>query len=148
MKNQTLLLTLLSISAFVVGCNQERTTAQKNNKLQTETKEAAQERTDYTFTQKGEFTEKMQSQLAEINQELDRLAAQLEKSGEAAKTEAKPKMQALREKADQLGKQLGEARNATESTWESVKDGSKKAYGELKESFQQARQWMSEKIAP
>jgi hypothetical protein len=43
--------------------------------------------------------------------------------------------------------QLDVARNATESTWDSVKAGSKKAYGELKDGFQQARQWVSEKIA-
>jgi ElaB/YqjD/DUF883 family membrane-anchored ribosome-binding protein len=79
---------------------------------------------------------------------LDQLAAKIEKSSDAAKAEAKPKLQALREKADQLGKQLDEAKNATESTWDSVKAGSKKAYNELKDGFNQARQWVSDKIAP
>lgn len=39
-------------------------------------------------------------------------------------------------------------KDATESNWESVKAGSKKAYGELKDNFNQARQWLSDKIAP
>jgi len=47
-----------------------------------------------------------------------------------------------------LGKHLDATRNATESTWNDVKAGFKKGYGELKDSFQQARQWVSEKIAP
>jgi hypothetical protein len=39
-------------------------------------------------------------------------------------------------------------KNATESTWESVKSGTRKAYEALKEGFQQSRQWVSDKIAP
>ena len=64
------------------------------------------------------------------------------------KAEAKPKLQALREQTAKLNKQLDEAKNATESTWNDVKAGVKKGWGELKDGFQQARQWVSEKIAP
>jgi hypothetical protein len=45
-------------------------------------------------------------------------------------------------------KQLDEARNATESTWGDVKAGFRKGYSELKDGFQNARQWVSDKIAP
>ena len=62
---------------------------------------------DYTFAQKAEFTEKMQGQLAEINKDLDQLAAKIEKSSDAVKAEAKPKLQALRDQAAKLNKQLG-----------------------------------------
>jgi hypothetical protein len=54
----------------------------------------------------------------------------------------------LRDEASGLNKQLDEAKNATESTWDSVKVGTKKAYNGLKDDFQQARQWASDKIAP
>lgn len=148
MNNRTLLCTVLTAAAFAVGCNKEGTTAQQLDKVQAETRQAAQDLKDYTFAQKGEFTTTMQAQLAEINLELDQLAAKIEKASDAAKAEAKPKLQALREKADQLKKQLDEAGNATESTWDNVKAGSKQAYGELKEGFTLARQWVSEKIAP
>jgi hypothetical protein len=47
-----------------------------------------------------------------------------------------------------LNKQLDEVKNATESTWDSVKGAFKKAYESSKEGFQQARQWVSDKIAP
>jgi cytochrome c556 len=148
MKHNKLAITVLAAAAFVVGCDKEPTTSQQIDKVQAETKEAAQDLKDYSYAQKSEFVAKMQSQLAEINRELDQLSAKIEKSSDAAKAEAKPKLQALREKADQLGKQVDEVKNASESTWDSVKAGSAKAYSELKDSFQQARQWVSDKIAP
>ena len=90
----------------------------------------------------------MQGQLDEINRDLDQLAAKVEKASDTAKAEAKPKLQTLRDQAAKLNTQLDEAKNATESTWGDVKAGFKKGYSELKNGFQQARQWVSDKIAP
>ena len=148
MKHKTLAITFLSATAFVVGCNKEETASQQIDKVEAKTKDAVLDMKDYTFAQKADFTEKMQSQLAAINRDLDQLAAKVEKSSDAAKAEATPKLQALRERSGQLNKQLEDVKNATESTWDSAKAGSKKAYNELKDGFQQARQWVSEKIAP
>jgi len=148
MKNKTLLITFLSAAAFAVGCNKEQTTSEQLDKVQAETKQAAQDMKDYTFAQKAEFVEKMQAQLAALNGELDQLAAKVEKSSDAVKAEAKPKLQALRDQTAQLNKQLDEVKNATESTWDSVKNGFKKAYESSKDGFNQARQWVSDKIAP
>ena len=148
MKNTTWFITCLSIIALVAGCDKEPTASQQIEKVKTETQAAASDMKDYTFAQKAEFTEKMQGQLAEINDDLARLAAKIEKSSDRVKADATPKLQGLREKADQLAKQLDKARNATESTWDGVKAGSKKAYDELKEGFNQSRQWVSDKIAP
>jgi methyl-accepting chemotaxis protein len=148
MKNKTLLLTLLSAAAFAVGCNKAETTSQQLDKVQAETKQAVQDMKDYTFKQKTEFVEKMQGQLAELNRDLDQLAAKIEKSSDAVKAEAQPKLQALRDQAAQLNTQLDEARNATEFTWDSVKSGFSKAYEATKDGFNQARQWVSDKIAP
>jgi hypothetical protein len=47
-----------------------------------------------------------------------------------------------------MNKQLDDARNATDSTWDSVKASSQKAWDGLKNDFTQARQWASDKIAP
>ena len=148
MKHNTLLLSILCTGAFVVGCNKEPTTTQQIDKAKEDTKEVAQDMKDYAFAQKAEFVEKMQNQLNEINRDLDSLAAKVEKSNDAAKAEAKPKLQALRDQTAKLAKQLDEAKNATESTWDSVKAGSKKAFNEVKDGFNQARQWVSDKIAP
>jgi hypothetical protein len=148
MKHNRLLLTFLSVAAFTVGCNKEQTTSQQLDKVQAKTEEAAQDMKDYSYAQKAEFTAKMQSQLAEINKDLDQLAAKIEKSSDAVKAEAKPKLQVLRDQTAQLNKRLDDVKNATESTWDSVKATSKKAYNELKDGFNQARQWVSDKIAP
>ena len=142
------ILLLAGVTALTVGCDRQPTTSQQLEAVQAKTKEAGQDLKDYSYAQKTEFVAKMQSQLTEINRELDQLSAKIEKSSDAARAEAKPKLQALREKTDQLGKQLEEVKNSTESTWDSVKAGSAKAYSELKDSFQQARQWVSDKIAP
>ena len=126
MKNKTLVIILLSIAAFAVGCNKEQTTTQQIEKVKTETKQAAQDMKDYTFAQKAEFVAAMQVQLDALNKDLDQLSAKIESSSDAVKAEAKPKLQALRDQAAQLNKQLDDAKNATESTWDSVKAGFQK----------------------
>ena len=148
MKHKTLAIAFLTAAGFTVGCKQEDTTSQQIDKVQAKTEEAAHEMKDYTFAQKAEFTAKMQSQLTELNRELDQLGARIEKSSDTVKAEAKPKFQALRDQTAGLNKQLEEVKNATESTWDSVKSGFKKAYESSKDGFQQARLWVSDKVAP
>jgi chromosome segregation ATPase len=148
MKNKTLLITLLSAAVIVTGCDKEQTTSQQIDKVQTETKQAAEDMKDYTFAQKAEFVKAMQDQLTTLDQDLDKLSAKIDSSSDAIKAEAKPKLQALRDQSTQLHQQLADAQNATESTWDSVKSGSQKAYDSLAKSFTEARQWLSDKIAP
>src|SRR5271154_3607011 len=148
MKNKILLLTFLSIAAFALGCGKEQTASQQIDKVQAETKQAAQDMKDYTFAQKAEFVAAMRAQLTALNQDLDKLSAKIDSSSDAVKAEAKPKLEALRDQAAQLNQQLADAQNATESTWDSVKAGSQKAYDALANSFTEARQWVSDKIAP
>jgi gas vesicle protein len=157
MKPTKLLITFFAVAAFAVGCKpaaeqsateDRNATAQQFDKVKKETKEAAQDMKDYAYAQKAEFVANMQGQLDTIKRDLDQLSAKVEKSNDAAKAEAKPKLEALREQAAKLNKQLDEAKSATESTWDDVKGGFKKGYSELKDAFQQARQWVSDKIAP
>ena len=145
---KTLFLTLLSAAVFTAGCNKEGTTSQQLDKVQAKTEAAAQDLKDYTYAQKAQFVEKMQTELAGLNRELEQLAARIEKSSGAVKAEAKIKLQALRDQTAQLHKQLDEVRNATESTWDSVKATSQKTFDSAKDGFQQARQWLSDKIQP
>ena len=148
MKHKRLVIAFLSVAAFAVACKKEETASQQLDNVKTETKAAAREMKDYAFAQKAEFTANMQSQLAEINRDLDHISAKIEKSSDPTKAEAKLKLQALREQVAKLNKKLEEAKSATESTWDDVKAGFKKGYSELKDGFQQARQWVSEKVAP
>jgi chromosome segregation ATPase len=148
MKPKALFLTTLAAAAFIMGCEKSDSTSRQLDKVQEKTAAAAEDMKDYTYTQKAEFVEKMQGQVTGLNQELDQLSAKIEKSSDAIKAEARPKLQALRDRMAQLNKQLDEAKNASESTWDSVKDGFRKTYESSKEGFQQARQWVSDKIAP
>lgn len=148
MKNNTLLITFLSAVTFAVGCDKEKTTAQQMETVKTETQQAARDMKEYTFAQKDEFVKYMQGQLTTLNQDLDKLSAKIETSNDALKADARPKLQALRAQAAKLNEQLAAAQNATESTWDSVKATSKKAYESLASGFSDARQWVSDKIAP
>jgi len=148
MKNIKSLVMFICAATFVVGCDKGTTTSQQMDKVQTETKQAAQEVKDYTFAEKAEFVKDMQAQLDALNQDLDQLSAKIDSSSDAVKAEAKPKLQALRDQAAQLKIQLDNAQNATATTWDSVKATSKKTYAALENSFTEARQWVSDKIAP
>ncbi len=148
MKPNILVVTFFSAVAFTVGCKEEESTSQQIEKVQTESKQAVADMNEYTYARKSEFVEKMQAQLAELNQDIDKLAAKVEKASDQAKAEAQPKLKALREQGAKLELQLVEVKNATESTWDGVKASSRKAYGDFKDGINQARQWISDKIAP
>jgi chromosome segregation ATPase len=150
MKNKTLIVTFLSIAAFAVGCKQsdQTTTSQQMDKVQADTTQAAQDMKDYTYAQKAEFVKSMQAQLDTLNQDIDTLSAKIDGSSDAVKADAKPKLQALRDQAAQLKVQLADVQNATESTWDSVKAGTKSAYASCAKGVVDARQWLSDKIAP
>jgi chromosome segregation ATPase len=148
MKNKTSVIVLLFLATFALGCKQEPTTNQQLDKLKSETKEVARNMKDYTYAQKAEFTKGMQTQLDALEKDLDKLSAKIESSSDTVKAEAKPKLQALRAQVAGLNKQLESAKDANESTWDSVKAGTSKAYDDLANGFQQARAWVSEKIAP
>ena len=148
MKKKILLMSVVSLGAFVMGCDKEKTTAQQIDKVQTESKQAAQDMKNYTFAQKAEFVKDMQAQLTTLNEDLDKLSAKIDSSSDAIKAEAKPKLQTLREEATKLNQELVDAQNATESTWDGVKEDSQKAYATLANGFTETRQWVSDKIAP
>jgi hypothetical protein len=60
--------------------------------------------------ERAEWVANREVRLAEINRDLCRLAARIEKANGAAKTEATPKLQALREQGAKLNTHLDEAK--------------------------------------
>jgi chromosome segregation ATPase len=148
MINKSLLITFLAVAAFATGCDKEKTATQQIETIKAETKEAAQDMKDYTYAQKADFVTSMQGQLNTLEADLYKLAAKLEKSSDAVKADAKPKLAALREQTANMKQQLIDSQNATETTWDSVKTASKKTWESLAKSFADARQWASDKIAP
>src|SRR5277367_527475 len=121
MKNRLLAITFAAVTAFAVGCKpaeNNNTPAQQMDQVKAETKADAQDMKDYAYAQKAEFVASMQGQLDALNKDIDQLSVKIEKSSDAVKAEAKPKLQKLRDQAAEMNKQLDEARNATESTWD------------------------------
>jgi ABC-type transporter Mla subunit MlaD len=152
-------ITFLLVAALAMGCTSKdknapvepkksETAAVQLDKVQTETKEAAQAMKDYTYAQKAEFLAEMETKLDEIREELDRLSAKVDKSTGAAKDYAKTQLDAVHKEWTKAKNQLDEAKDATESTWDNVKDGFNRSYDALKDSFEKTRQWLSEKIEP
>ncbi|HWN95391.1 MAG TPA: hypothetical protein VNT99_10195 [Methylomirabilota bacterium] len=157
-----LVVTCLSVVVFAAGCKPaaEKSAAEISvqtaaDNVETKTKDAAQAnknltqaKKDYAYAQKAEFVAEKQTQLAEIDRDLLVLSNKVETANDATKADAKPRLQILRDQSARLNKQLDEANSATESTWESVKSGSSKAYDDLKDGIVNARQWASDKLAP
>jgi small-conductance mechanosensitive channel len=158
MKTKPALISLLISAALIASCKPapdkpatqatEPTTAQQLNKVETATKDAAKEMQEYAYAQKAEFVTSMQAKLVDLNRSIDELSAKIESSSDRVKTEAKPKLAALREQSAGLTKQVDAMQSATEKTWDSAKAEAQKGYTALKEGFAQARQWISDKIEP
>lgn len=160
MKNTSWLLAIIPMAALAtlsVSCKPpEKASSDPTAKAvdqQIDKTKAAVDKADsnlstYTFAQKAEFLAVMEKNMAEVNRNLDELSAIIDKSSMAVKAEAKPKLLVLRSQADLLNKQLDNVRNANASTWDIVKATTSDAYDGLKSGVLQARQWLSEKIAP
>ena len=155
MKSKRIFITIFSVAAFAVGCKPTDSQPPANNppspqldQVKKETKEALQATKAYAYAQKAEFVESMKIELAALDKEIEALAVKVESSSAATKEEAKARLQALRERTAGLNKELDGVKDATESTWEDVKAGFKKGYDETKDAFNQARQWLSDKIEP
>ena len=103
---------------------------------------------EYTLAQKVEFSDMVKKEVAALQMELDALSAKVDTSAEAVKTEGQAKVKAVHEKMAAAKTSLGQLETATEATWEAVRTSVKQANSDLKDAFNQARQWASEKIAP
>jgi len=116
--------------------------------MKKETKDTVLATRDYAYAQKAEFAEKIRGELADLNQKIDDLSAKIENSTADTRAEAKEKLAAMREKANHLNEQLDQVKDSTETKWEETKAGIQKGWNELKDSVDQSRQWLADKIAP
>jgi hypothetical protein len=102
----------------------------------------------YPYSRKEEFTAFMKTNLDKLNQDIEQLSAKIASLSAAAQAEATQKLQALREQARRLGQQFDQVQNASAGSWDNVKSDMSKAYADLQSGIRNARQWLSEKIAP
>jgi hypothetical protein len=113
-----------------------------------ETKEAAQAVADYAYAQKAELVAGMKEDLAAIERELDLLAAKVARSSGEAKVRAELELAAVRDKWAKTNEKLAAVERASESEWDGVKGDFRQAYRDMKGSFDQTRQWLSDEIEP
>lgn len=145
------LLSLLVV--LIAGCGKssspstDATADQQLDKLKQDTAQAAQDLTDYTYTQKDAFIQKMQVVRDELNQELTELSAKIDRGSADAQAAAKPKLNALRTQLAALDVELDKAKNATEATWDEVKAGTQKALDDTAKAFDEAGQWIDKQFS-
>jgi cytochrome c556 len=127
--------------------DKDKSSFEQSPKGQADSKQVAQDKIDYAYAQKAEFSKDMKDKVATLNQDIDGLSAKIEKGSDAVKADAKPKLQDLRDQVTSLNAQLAKIPEATESTWDSVKSGFNKGYVATVDGIQSARKWVSDKIA-
>ncbi len=132
---------LLVLAGSFIACGSEhKNTAEKIQK--------GTSGQNYSYLQKDQFVEKMNQNLAEVNKSLADFGTTVKKANGEARIEAERKMKELRIKAARLNMKIDKVRNSTESEWENVKSDFNKFSNEMKDSVDQMRTWLSEKVAP
>ncbi|MFO1446941.1 MAG: hypothetical protein U1F61_02090 [Opitutaceae bacterium] len=154
MKNQLLAISLLCLTA-ATACKpvDDKMSASSGSALTagsaTQSKSMSAENTPpgrvYAFEQKGEFVSSMKAQLAELSRSVDELSAQVDKSTDTVKAEAKPKVVALRAQVKAMTQQLAKVDDATAATWVAASSSAETAHVALKEGLMQSRDWMATK---
>jgi hypothetical protein len=160
MKQKHNVIAVLSLAALVAGCQptdtasnnevdqlREDATAQYED-ARRESQEAVRAANEYADAQKTAFVAEMEQRVAGLRNEVDELRVTVANSTNQVKTEGQEKLDELTRQADQLDGQLKELRNASESNWEDLKDGFETAYHQTRQAFNDARQWLSEQLAP
>lgn len=158
MRQTNRLITFLLVAGLAIGYpttdgqaagpKHRKEAAAQRGKVKSEAMKKGQTEQDLAFAHNAEMADQVKGELYEIQKDLNRLSATVDRSSGAAKTNAKAKPAGVPDKRAQPKPQLDQAESATGSTWEDVKTGFKKSYGELRGSVEKARQWLSDKIEP
>jgi hypothetical protein len=149
-------LVLSATLALVVGCKAKSTAETKRDeaaaaelaKAKAETKEATHAMADYGYSRKAEFLATMNKEMVALQEDLDRLSAKVESSASAVKVEGTTKLETVRAKLGQTKSLLVQSEAATESTWNGATGVVRQSYASLKDSIEETRRWLSNKIAP
>jgi hypothetical protein len=107
--------------------------------------DATQSAKEYTFAQKDQFIAMLKDQMSALKQDIATLSDKIDKSSDAAKSDAQPKLQALRDQEAKLEQASDRAVGATESTWNDVKSEASAQIDELKKGVDDVRRWITEK---
>ena len=155
-----LITTAFIIGGFATGCNLfngESNIEKSLDKLETKLikKEERKDRkakktahSNYTYSQRNIFADDKKNELVAIQKEVDMLIVRLDNSKIKANAEANQKLDDLLEKLQQTKIDIEKLRNTDESKWEAVKTSFNETSSNLNDSFEDMRQWLSDKIEP
>ena len=90
----------------------------------------------------------MKSKLDMVNSDIDALSAKIDLANDTFKSDAKVKLRELKDRAGKLRDMIGAAEDNTAETWDKFKGDVNAGYTEIQKGIIDARQWLSDKIAP
>ena len=90
------------------------------------------------MSKKEDYEKKLQSQLDEWKEDIDKLKAKAEKAGSEAQAEYRKQLQALKKKQDEAKEKLSELQHHSSDAWEDLKVGIDMAWEDLKEAIKSA----------
>ena len=142
MKHTVRIIGFLVFGVLATSCNkptdedskaqsdQPGTAAMQREKAITATKEAAQSVRVYAYAERDEFIDAANRELSDIQ------------------ADAEARLEVVSDRWAAAKVQLDRAEAATEDSWEDVQSRYRAARSDLKRSFDDARQWLSERIEP
>jgi hypothetical protein len=160
MKHRVRIIGLLVFGVLATSCNKPKdedskaqsdqpgTAATQREKAITATKEAAQSVRVYAYAERDEFIDAANRELSDIQAEMERLRRVIDRSSGATRADAEARLKVVSDRWAAAKAQLDSAEAATEASWEDVQSRYRAARGDLKRSFDDARQWLSERIEP
>jgi hypothetical protein len=107
--------------------------------VETEIRSAVRAAKVYAFLKRGEYKEKIQSVLGEVDERIQDLRDRIEEGGKAGKKLSAKEMKELRQKREALRKRLDKVKTATADNWEDVKKDISDALDELQKAYEKAR---------
>lgn len=160
MKQRIRIIGFLVVGVLATSCNKPTdedskaqldrpgTAATQREKAMTATKEAAQSVQVYAYAERDEFIDAANRELSDIQAEMERLHRVIARSSGTARADAEAKLELVSDRWAAAKAQVDRAEAATEDGWEDVQIRYRTARSDLKSSFDDARQWLSERIEP
>lgn len=89
--------------------------------------------------ERDENKARLRTRLEELNAELDRLEAEMQKSGEETPPGQTDQLRVLKEKTREIREALGNLQESDDDSWEDLRKGAESVWTAFKKNFSKAR---------
>lgn len=124
---------------MTVGCADSPEARKANKDAQNEIREAASATGKVLRVQKEEYRKRIEADLDRLNERLKVYKEKASRAGEDAKASMEKQIDKLQEQRDGVREKLGDLGGDSQDAWGEVRKGLDKAVGDLKESFEKAK---------